>query len=280
MEAGADGFEEEIENRATLLGASGDYRPDPLEPALASFATRTLGYVPVDDYEANCLLRQIVGRLDAGCCYEPDVTRAVFLEATGKICRLGCARDILDGCSTQRFASNFQRGGERLGLHEVAAMDHIEQRTHSLQNSTTVRLILEIGMLGQELQISDQVGQTELHQHSAVAHVLTVGTEAVTSKNAVKFSAQNLDQNLGAPRGCDLEHGKERGTETPSPHALAAVFMPGLVHIQKRLVGEYAQQQFVCLPHALAHLGDELGKLAATDGHAGDVTQELANGGE
>ena len=126
MEAGADGFEEEIEYRATLLSARGDYRPDPLEPALASFATRTLGYVAVDDYEANRLLRQIVGRLDARCCYEPDVTRAVFLEATGKIRRLGCARDILDGYSTQRLASNFQRGGERLGLHEVAAMDHIE----------------------------------------------------------------------------------------------------------------------------------------------------------
>ena len=80
MEAGADGFEEEIENRATLLGASGDYRPDPLEPALASFATRTLGYVPVDDYEANRLLRQIVGRLDAGCCYKPDVTPPCFLK--------------------------------------------------------------------------------------------------------------------------------------------------------------------------------------------------------
>ena len=38
-------------------------------------------------------------------------------------------------------------------------MDHIEQRTHSLQNATTVRLNLEIGMLGRELQISDQVGK-------------------------------------------------------------------------------------------------------------------------
>ena len=142
-----------------------------------------------------------------------------------------------------------------------------------LQNSTTVRLILGIGMLGQELQIADQVGQAELHKHPAVAHVLAVGTEVVTSQNAVNSRPRTSIKTSRAPRGCDLEHGKERGTETPSPHALAAVFMPGLVHIQKRLVGEYAQQQFVCLPHALAYLGDELGKLAATDGHAGDVTR-------
>ena len=42
-------------------------------------------------------------------------------------------------------------------------------------------------MLGQELQISDEVGQTELHQHSAVAHVLAVGTEVVTSQDAVNI---------------------------------------------------------------------------------------------
>ncbi len=159
-------------------------------------------------------------------------------------------------------------------------MDQIEQPARGLQNSTTIRLILGIGMLGQELQIADQVGQAELHKHPAVAHVLAVGTEVVTSQNAVKFSAQNFDQYLRAPRRCDLEHGKERGTETPSPHALAAVLMPGLVHIQERFVGEDAQEPFVCLLHALAHLGDELGKLTATDGHTGDVTQELANGGE
>ena len=125
MEAGTDGFEEEIKNRATLLGASGDDRPDPLEAMLASFTSRALGYVSVDDHEANRLLGQIVGRLDARRCYKPDVTRTVFLEATGEICRLRCTGHALDGCSTQRLAKEFQRGCERLGFGEVAAMDHI-----------------------------------------------------------------------------------------------------------------------------------------------------------
>ena len=75
-------------------------------------------------------------------------------------------------------------------------MDQIERPARGLQNATTIRLILGIGMFGQELQIADQVGQAELHKHPAVAHVLAVGTEVVTSQNAVKFSAQNLDQNL------------------------------------------------------------------------------------
>ena len=58
MEVGADGFEEELKNRSALLGASGDRRPDPLEPAPSSFAPRALGYVSVDDHEANRLLGQ------------------------------------------------------------------------------------------------------------------------------------------------------------------------------------------------------------------------------
>jgi len=90
MEASADGFEEEVKNRTALLCASGDDHPDPLEPALASFATRTLGYVSVDDDEAYRLLRQIVGRLDAGRCYESDVIRrdSSLLYRLGRYCTI------------------------------------------------------------------------------------------------------------------------------------------------------------------------------------------------
>ena len=95
---------------------------------LARFAPRSLGDVPVDDHKANGLLGQVIGRLDAGRRDKPDVPRAVFLEATGKVFRLGCGRNVFDGCSAQHVAENLQRGGDRLGLHEVPSMDHVEQR--------------------------------------------------------------------------------------------------------------------------------------------------------
>ena len=85
MEVSADGFKDELKNRTALLGASGDGRPDPLEPAPPGFAPRALGYVPVDDHEANRLLGQVVGRLDAGCRDKPDVARAVFPKAASEI---------------------------------------------------------------------------------------------------------------------------------------------------------------------------------------------------
>ena len=114
MEVSADGFKDELKNRTALLGASGDRRPDPLEPAPSSFAPRALGYVSVDDHEANRLLGQVVGRLEAGCRDKPDVACTVFPKATSEIGRLRCAGHVHDGRSTQRLAQQFQRGCERL----------------------------------------------------------------------------------------------------------------------------------------------------------------------
>jgi hypothetical protein len=69
------------------LGASSDDRADPFEPAQTRFASRSLGDVPVDDYEANALLGQVIGLLDTGRRDKPAVTLAVLLEATGKVPR-------------------------------------------------------------------------------------------------------------------------------------------------------------------------------------------------
>src|SRR4051794_33979624 len=100
MEIRTDGFEEELKDRTALLGASGDRRPDPLQPAASGFASRALGYVSVDDHEANRLLGQIVGRLDAGGRDESDVACTVFPKATSEIGRVRCVGHVLDGCST------------------------------------------------------------------------------------------------------------------------------------------------------------------------------------
>jgi hypothetical protein len=79
VNAGAFAFEEEIENRTTLLGAGYDDRPDSFEPALASFASRSSSDVPVDHHESNGLLGQVVRRLDPARCDKSDGSLAAFL---------------------------------------------------------------------------------------------------------------------------------------------------------------------------------------------------------
>jgi len=57
--------EQELEDRATLLGAGGDHCPDTLAPPTAFLAGRPLRDMPVDHHEMNRLFRQVVRRVDA-----------------------------------------------------------------------------------------------------------------------------------------------------------------------------------------------------------------------
>ena len=82
---GLDRSIEKVEDRAALLHAGGNHRPDPLAPALAGFATRALGDAPVDHHEADRLFGQVVGRLDAGCGDESEVGLAVSAKPVGQI---------------------------------------------------------------------------------------------------------------------------------------------------------------------------------------------------
>ena len=101
--------QQELKDRATLLGAGGDHRPDPLAPAAAFLAPRPLGDLPVDHHEANRLFGQVVRRLDARRGDEAEVRFPVLAEPFRQV--LGVFRvlgtRVVAACSTcSRAASN------------------------------------------------------------------------------------------------------------------------------------------------------------------------------
>ncbi len=51
----------------------------------------------------------------------------------------------------------------------------------------------------QKLHIADQVGQTELHRHIEVPHILPIRPEVITPQNPRKLLAQYVNQNLRSP---------------------------------------------------------------------------------
>ncbi len=77
--------EQARKDRTTLLDASGDHRPDAFAPAAAFFASRPLRDVPVNDDEANRLLRQVIGRVDTRRRDEAEVRFPVFAEPFGQV---------------------------------------------------------------------------------------------------------------------------------------------------------------------------------------------------
>ena len=80
---GLDGIQQKLKRRTTLLGATGDHRPDALAPSTAFLAPRPLRNPPVDHHKANRLFRQVVGRLDPRRGDEAEVRRSMLAKAPG-----------------------------------------------------------------------------------------------------------------------------------------------------------------------------------------------------
>ena len=71
-----------------MLGARCDGSPDALAPTLAGLASSSLGDSTINDYEAYGLFRQVVGRFDARCGDETEISIAVLAETLGQVPRL------------------------------------------------------------------------------------------------------------------------------------------------------------------------------------------------
>ena len=135
-------------------------------------------------------------------------------------------------------------------------------------------------MLDQELDVADQVGQTKLHEHAAVLHVLAVGAEVVAAQKTVEFLAQHGDEHVGTARRIDAEQREEGSAEAPGPQPVPLVGVPGLVDVEARFAGQDGQHFLVGLLQAGADLGHQLGQIPAADRDADHVAQVLTDGGK
>src|SRR3954462_12275178 len=102
-------------------------------------------------------------------------------------------------------------------------MDDGEQGTQGLPQAPAVGLLAWVRQGQQELDISNQVGQTELHGDAAVPHVLALGTKVIAAQDALEVCPQNVQQYPRATRGIDVEDGELLGTKAPAPERFAVV---------------------------------------------------------
>ena len=75
---GEERFLKELHQVAPGLFAGRDRRPNAFAPIATLFATSALGDFPVEDNEPNCLLGQIIRRIDARRGDELEERRAMF----------------------------------------------------------------------------------------------------------------------------------------------------------------------------------------------------------
>ena len=244
---------------------------------------------PVDHHEAHGLLGQVVGGADAGRGDELEVGLAVFAEAFGHV--EGFALEFLavgvqtGGHVAQRLLKDavarlFERApeGGRVGL--AAAVDDLEHRLDRREQPLAIGARFGVGQPGQELDVADQVGDAELHRDVEVAHVLVVGGEVVAAEHAVEFLAEHVEQDLRAAGLVDLEEHVQFGPEHPGPELPAVVLVARLVHVDRLLQRQPAEQFGVGCVERGGGLRDDLAQVAAGDAFTQHVAHELADRGE
>lgn len=87
-----------------------------------------------------------------------------------------------------------QRRGKGPGFHRIVAVDHVEQRAQTLETPFAVRRRGRVGQRSQEVDLADEMRQTELHPEVAVLHVFAIRREIVVPQDARELPAQHLEQ--------------------------------------------------------------------------------------
>jgi len=277
----AGGPFQELEYGTALLGTGCDRRPDAFRPLSAGNAAGALRHMPVQHHEPNRLLRQIVGRLDAGRSDESQVTLAVCVEPVGQILGFARPRHAMRGFCPDFVPGVFELPGKSARRQLVAAMNQAEHRPQLVEHPAAVGPVAGVGMLDQEFHVADQMSQAKLHEDVLIEpHVLAVGAEVVAAQNTVELRAQHIQQHVAATRRRDLEQREQRRPETPGPQRLPPLFVPGLVDVQPRLSRQVGQEFVVGRRESPLHFAAQVAEVTAADRHAHHVAEELAHGAE
>ena len=130
-------------------------------------------------------------------------------------------------------------------------------------------------LLSEELQVPDQVGQTELHDRGALFHEFAVGAEIVAVDHAGKGLAEHLIKHLGAAGVGDEEQNEGAGPEAPGPVPLAVVFVPGFIDAELILFRQQSAQFFIGCGQCGGDLpGRDLGDEPGADMHPEHISQQ------
>ena len=107
--------------------------------------------------------------------------------------------------------------------------------------SAQFRVILVTG-LGQELHVTDEMSQAELHYRRAFLHEAQVSGIVVAADHPVESRTEDIEQDLGAACFVNSEEGVLRRPEAPGPELVAVVLVSGFVNAEVRLEGKQSQE--------------------------------------
>ena len=178
-----------------MLLTSHGPRADSLEPRATGRAPRSLRHPSMERRKPDGLFRQVVRRRNARVGNKPEELFEVLAEPLGQVggvLRSGLLHrrdpddvtpDSLQRSAKRRFAREFVPAGDRL-----------EQFPKRLPQPDSIRPIRLSGVFVQELDITDQVRDTELQFDVLVKlHELAVGRKVVAADRSVEVCPKRFE---------------------------------------------------------------------------------------
>lgn len=180
----------------------------------------------------------------------------MFAEAFGDVERLIGVGCVEDGVRTQ-IVANARQGVAQADVGIlVAAVDDRKHVSQIAEQQRAKRLVFGIGMVDQEFDIANEMGQAKLHSDVELLDKLAIGAELIASQDTIELFAEDIDEHVGTTRGRNLEQRIQRRTKTPGPQTLAIVFVAGLVDVEPIFVRQQSQQFVVGIVQAVADFPD------------------------
>jgi len=256
---GANGVLKELPAGTALLTAGVQYRPDTCIPLSAHLRTAALCNFPVDDQLAYALLSAIIRRRHGSIKQEVKDCITMFAKTFCQGKRLG--RQIILLCQRQNSPSDFQHHSVKSVFGNLfTLMPEMKQSLKLYQQGLSKAVISLVGQGCQELDISNQMRQTELLKPVGIFDIGAV--EVAHNRPAVRLT-EDFFEDFRRPRFGDTKEAEYRRTKDPCPILDTLIFPAGLIDIQNRLRRDMFAQFFIRCCKCIVEAIDNIAQMAA-----------------
>ena len=209
-----------IESISALAGTGCQYSPDAFAPSPAVFAASALCNVAVYNNKPNSLFSEIIGRLNAWCCDKLEISFTVFTETICKILGLTTAGNIAQRNVEESLSAFFHRFAKIVSCKFFGVVKNAEHIAYRIQQSLAVIGGGFIRKTCQIFNVPDKMSDAKLHQHIKVFHIFAISREVITTNNAGKVFAKNIDKHSRTACIGNFEQSINIGAKTPGPKTL------------------------------------------------------------
>ena len=186
-------------------------------------------------------------------------------------CQRLASQVILFGQNRHPFSDSQHTSVKLVFGNLIALMPEMKQLLKLYQQGLSKIFVFPVGQGSQELNVANQMRQTELLKPVGI---FDVGAEKVTYNRSAVCFAQDFFQDFRRTRLGNTEKAEYGCTKDPCPILDTFVFPAGLVNIQNRLGWDVFLEFFIGRCQSIIETFDNIAQMTAGDIHIQDFTKK------